>query len=108
MKVLFDQSTPVPLRNYLDDHEVTTLREKGWSEKSNGELLDLAELEGYEVLVTTDQNLRYQQNMSKRKIALIVLLGTKWMEILPHASKVRAAIDNARRGDVVEIPVRSS
>lgn len=105
MKVLFDQGTPVPLRTYLDEHEVATLWEKGWSEKSNGELLDLAEVEGYDVLVTTDQNLRHQQNISERSLGLIVLLGTKWMDIQPKASEIRAAIDNSRHGDAVEIPV---
>lgn len=55
MKVLFDQGTPAPLRDYLDEHEVATLWEKGWSEKSNGDLLDLAEFEGYGVLVATDK-----------------------------------------------------
>ena len=57
MKLLFDQGTPAPLRGHLPGHSVDTLAEKGWSEKSNGELLDLAEQEGYEILVTTDQSL---------------------------------------------------
>ena len=77
MKVLFDQGTPVPLRNCLEEHEVDTLWEKGWSEKSNGELLDLAEFEGFGVLVTTDQSLCHQQNMTMRNVAVVVLLGYK-------------------------------
>ena len=64
MKLLFDQGTPAPLRHHLADHSVDTLAEKGWSNKGNGELLDLAEREEYEILVTTDQNLRYQQNLN--------------------------------------------
>jgi len=64
LKLLFDQGTPAPLRGNLHEHTVDTLAEKGWSDKDNGELLDLAEREGYEVFVTTDQNLRHQQNLT--------------------------------------------
>ena len=63
MRVLFDQGTPVPLRRYLALHAVVTVFEKGWSTLQNGELLSTAEDEGFEVLVTTDQNLKYQQNL---------------------------------------------
>ena len=65
MKLLFDQGTPAPLRRHLHGHSVDTLAEKGWSEKGNGELLDLAEREGYDVLVTTDQSQPHQQNLAR-------------------------------------------
>ena len=65
MKLLFDQGTPAPLRRHLHGHSVDTLAEKGWSEKGNGELLDLAEREEYDVLVTTDQSLPHQQNLAR-------------------------------------------
>ena len=55
MKLLFDQGTPAPLREHLPEHSVDPLAEKGWSDKDNGELLDLADREGYEILMTTDQ-----------------------------------------------------
>lgn len=61
MKILFDQGTPVPLRRHLTGHTVDTALVRGWSHLQNGALLDAAEAEGYEVLVTTDQNLKYQQ-----------------------------------------------
>ncbi len=76
MKILFDQGTPAPLRSYLPEHSVDTLTEKGWSNKDNGELLDLAECEGYDILVTTDQNLRHQQSLESRRIGIVVLLST--------------------------------
>ncbi len=76
MRVLFDQGTPVPLRRYLALHAVATVFEKGWSTLQNGELLSTAEYEGFEVLVTTDQNLRYQQNLENRQIAVVVLMTT--------------------------------
>ena len=83
MKVLFDQGTPAPLRNHLPQHSVDTLAEKGWSDKDNGELLDLAVREGYEILVTTDQNLRHQQNLAGKQIGIVVLLSTAWPASAP-------------------------
>ena len=78
MKVLFDQGTPVPLRRHLHPHEVDTAAEKGWSSLQNGELLARAEEAGYEVLVTTDQHLRYQQKLTGRKLRIVVLMSTSW------------------------------
>lgn len=71
--MLFDQGTPVPLRNALPGHEVSTAYELGWSTLKNGELLRMAEERGFEVLVTTDTNLRYQQDLTHRRIAIVVL-----------------------------------
>ncbi len=76
MRVLFDQGTPVPLRQYLIEHSVTTAYEEGWSNLSNGDLLKSAEDKGYQIFVTTDRNLRYQQNLRDRQIAIVVLLST--------------------------------
>ena len=76
MKILFDQGTPAPLRPYLAGHSVDTAYERGWSNLSNGNLLDAMERDGYQLLITTDQNLRYQQNLADRKLAIIVLLST--------------------------------
>lgn len=73
MKLLFDQGSPAPLRNHLVEHSVYTLVENGWSEKDNGELLDLAEQLDYEILITTDQNLRHQQKLEGRRIGIVVL-----------------------------------
>ena len=66
MRVLFDQGVPVPLRRHFHPHEVDTAAELGWSELKNGDLISSAEAGGYETLVTTDQNLRYQQNLEGR------------------------------------------
>lgn len=73
MNILFDQGTPVPLRLQLVGHSVTTVYEQGWSTLSNGALLQRAEQAGYDLLITTDQNLRYQQNLTGRQIAILVL-----------------------------------
>ena len=61
MKILFDQGAPAPLRRYLVGHSVDTAYERGWSDLRNGDLLARAEMDGYELLITTDQNMRYQQ-----------------------------------------------
>ena len=80
MRILFDQGTPVPLREFLSQHEVATAYERGWSTLKNGELLEAAEREGFEVLVTTDSHLQSQQNLSNRGIAVVCLLSTSCAE----------------------------
>ena len=76
MRILIDECAPRALRKYLTDrgHECRTVQEAGWSGKRNGELLSLAEV-AFDVLVTVDTNLRYQQNLTGRKIAIVVLLS---------------------------------
>jgi hypothetical protein len=64
MRILFDQGTPTPLRYHLLGHQVALAYEQGWSTLENGELLNAAEAAGFEVLITTDKNLRYQQNLA--------------------------------------------
>ena len=107
MKVLFDQGAPAPLRDHLPQHAVDTLAEKGWSDKDNGALLDLAEQAGYDALLTTDQNLRYQQNLTGRQIGIVVLLATAWPEIRLRARKIDQAIADVRPGEVIEVPIRA-
>ena len=106
MKLLFDQGTPAPLRRHLPGHSVNTLAEKGWSEKGNGELLDLAEQEGYDVLVTTDQSLAHQQNLSKWRVGVVVLLSTDWSRVRRCTGQIARAIDAMRPGEAVEVPIR--
>ena len=105
MKILFDQGTPVPLRRHLTGHTVTTAYQQGWSDLSNGELLAAAEQAGYDLLITTDQNMRYQQNLSGRSIAILVLLSTAWPLVRLHVETIRAAVDAILPGDYQEITV---
>ena len=105
MKILFDQGTPVPLRRHLPRHEVATAAEMDWSQLTNGELLAAATEAGFEVLVTTDQNLRYQQNLKDRRIAVVVLMTASWPRISKQADKVAAAIEGVRSGDYIEVEV---
>jgi predicted nuclease of predicted toxin-antitoxin system len=105
VRVLFDQGTPAPLRRLLTQHDVTTAHERGWSQLKNGELLDLAEKEGFAVLVTTDANLKYQQNLASRRIAIVVLTTTSWPRIQRAAAEVVAAVDGAAPGVYREVEV---
>ena len=107
MKLLFDQGTPAPLREHLPDHSVDTLAENGWSDKDNGELLDLAEREGYEILVTTDQSLRHQQNLAGRRIGVVVLLSTNWPQVRLRAKEIDQAVRAVRPGEFMEVPIRA-
>ena len=95
MNVLFDQGTPVPLRNHFSSHHVSTAYELGWSTLKNGELLAAAEGNGFDVFVTTDINLAYQQNLSNRKIAIVVLSTTSWPRIQKSVAAIVNAIDAA-------------
>jgi hypothetical protein len=103
MRLLFDQGTPVPLRNHLPGHTVETAYERGWAGLSNGELLARAEAEGFDALVTTDQNLRYQQNLAGRKIGVVVLMTTSWPRIRGRVELVAHAVDNLLPGSYEEI-----
>ena len=102
MKVLFDQGTPVPLRRQLPGHQVRTAYEMGWGELSNGDLLKAAEAE-FDLLVTTDQNLSYQQNLAGRRLAILVLPTTSWPKISRHASFVAEAVGQMQPGDYREL-----
>ena len=105
MKVLFDQGTPAPLKDYLVACQDFTAYELGWSTLKNGDLLASAEAKGFEVLVTTDTNLQYQQNLSHRKIAIIVLNTTSWPRIKSHLYAVQNAIQNVKPNAFLEVEI---
>jgi len=108
VKVLFDQGTPAPLRRSLLNHEVATAHEKGWSQLQNGEPIAAAEVAGFEIFVTTDKNLKYQQNLTGRRLAIVVLLTTSWPRIKSHLPLVLAAVDQAQSGNYSEVSVPSA
>jgi hypothetical protein len=95
MRVLFDHGTPAPLRRELVGHTVETAYERGWSRLINGDLLNAAEAAGFDVLVTTDKNLRYQQHLSARRIAVVVLSTTSWPRMRRVSALIAAAVDGA-------------
>ncbi len=108
MRVLFDQGTPVAITRFLSDHSVRTARQEGWATLTNGDLLRVAEEGGFDVLLTTDNSLAYQQTLKGRKIALVVLSRNRWRMVRRMIQKIIAAVDAAAPGSymVVEIPLR--
>ncbi|HTW80550.1 MAG TPA: hypothetical protein VME23_13475 [Terracidiphilus sp.] len=109
MLVLFDNGVPRTLARYLiERHTVTEARARGWDTLENGALLKAAEDAGFEVLLTTDKNIRYQQNLTGRKIALVVLGQGRWKLIKPHAKSVADAISASAPGGFAEVEIPSS
>ena len=108
MLIIFDQATPVPIRAYLEGHTVRTAAQQGWDKLGNGDLLTAAEEAGYDILLTTDKNMRYQQNLAGRKIAIVVLGQQQWPQLRPHIQRVIEAVNAATPGSYaeVEIPFR--
>lgn len=103
MRVLFDQGTPQPLRRELTGHIVDTVYERGWSALNNGDLLTAAESASYDLFITTDQNLRYQQNLTGRHLAILVLKTTSWPTIQQQIARVQSAVDAMGEGSYLEI-----
>ena len=105
MRVLFDHGTPAPLQSFLPGHTVREAKAQGWDTFKNGDLLTAAEAAGFEVLVTTDKNIRYQQNLTGRTIAIIVLGNSQWPVLRMHVAHVVAAVDTAAPGSYVEVSI---
>lgn len=105
MRVLFDNGTPRGLASALPGHRVEEARARGWDRLRNGELLDAAEAAGFDIFLTTDRNLRYQQNLAGRTIAIIVLGSGRWRLIRARLAEIASAVDVAQSGQVVEISI---
>ena len=105
MKILFDNGTPNPIARSLVGHQVAFARQIGWHELKNGELLQQAEDAGYELLLTSDKNLRYQQNLSGRRIAVLVLGNQQWPDVRLHLERIAAAVNSATPGSYLEIEI---
>ncbi len=97
-RLLFDRNTPRRLRHALTGCEVKTAFETGWSRLANGDLIEAAERAGFDVMVTCDQNIGYQQNLEGRRLALVVLDTDRWASIRDQFDRVVEAVGNARLG----------
>ncbi len=102
MRILFDQGTPVPLRQHLSGHQIDTAFELGWSRLTNGDLLAAAEGR-FDALITTDRNLRYQQSLAGRKLAVLVLPTTSWPRLQKQIPAIVAALASLKPGDYSEL-----
>lgn len=105
MRILFDNGTPNPLARSLIGHDVAFARQIGWHELKNGDLLRQAEEAGYELLLTSDKNMRYQQNLSKRKIAIVVLGNQQWPDVKLHLDRIAEAVSAAVPGSYAEVEI---
>ena len=106
MVILFDHSTPAPLSSYLTGHTVVEARDKGWDKLSNGDLLAEAERAGFDILLTADTNIAYQQNLKGRKIALVVISRNRWRLVQRIIRKIVLAVNDAEPGSytLIEVP----
>lgn len=102
MKILFDHGTPAPLRHELPGHRIETAHERGWSALLNGDLIAAAGAAGFDVLLTTDKNLRYQQNLAGRRLAIVVLYSTSWPRLKAAVPAIAAAIASAVPGSFID------
>lgn len=103
MRILFDQGVPHPLKKSFVGVEVKTAREMDWSTLENGTLIDAAEAAGFTVLVTTDKNLRYQQDLSARQITIVVLPTTAWPKLSQIANQISVTVRQASPGSYLEV-----
>ena len=106
MRILFDHGTPRGLMSFLSKHSVTTARAQGWERLVNGLLLKSAEEAGFDLLLTTDGKMRFQQNLSNRTIVILVLTEcTKWTQVRLHLERIAAAADAVAPGSYTEVQI---
>ena len=105
MLILFDNGTPAPLRFALKDHIVVEAIDRGWDRLSNGELIAAAEAAGFDLLLTTDKNMRYQQNLAGRKISIVVLGNSPWWLVRQHLDEIVTAVNAATPGSYAEVEI---
>jgi hypothetical protein len=105
MLILFDNGVPAPLRHALKGHVIVEAYERGWDRLLNGELIAAAEAAGFDVLVTTDKNIRFQQNLKDLKMAFVVLGNQQWPTLRRFVEKVTAAVNAAPPGSYIEVEI---
>jgi hypothetical protein len=105
MRILFDNGTPRGLARFLSGHVVEEARSRGWEELVNGELIDAAEEAGFDLILTTDKNIQYQQNLTGRKIAIVALQHSQWPMVRLVAEKIAVAVQAATPGSYTEVEV---
>jgi hypothetical protein len=103
LHILLDENIPAPLCHLIIGHRATPASDMGWAGISNGDLIVAAEVEGFEVLITADRNIRYQQKLTGRKLALIVLSTNIWPTIRANPAPILSAIESIQPGGYVEV-----
>ena len=105
MRILFDHNAPKRLAPHLQGHSVSTAKERGWDRLTNGDLLASAEKADFELFLTADKNMRYQQNLSARKISIIVLGHSPWQVVSLRIAEIAAAVNAATPGSYAEVEI---
>src|ERR1017187_4590693 len=105
MLILFDNGTPAPLRYALKGHVVVEAIERGWDRLVKGEMIAGAQGAGFGVLLTTDNIIWYQQTLTGRKIAFVVLGNQQWPTLRRYVEKVVAAVNAATPGTCTEVDI---
>jgi hypothetical protein len=105
MRILLDECAPRPLKRELAEYEIRTVVEMGWAGKKNGELLQFMNQEGFTILLTTDQNLRYQQNLQQVGVAVVVLVArsNRLPDLIPLIPDVRNVLNTIAPGEIIEV-----
>ena len=108
MTILFDNGVPKPIAKCLTGHKILYARQIGWHQLKNGELIEQAEKAGYHVPLTTDKNMRYQQNLAGRTVAIVILGNQQWPDVRAHLDRIADAVHGAVPGSYTEdvIPQR--
>jgi len=105
VKILFDANTSAPLARFLQGHEVVRADELGSQGLENGILLDAAEQAEFDLLLSCDQNIQYQQNLTGRKLTLVILSSNHWPTVRRFAARVATAVDFVQAGQLVKIDI---
>jgi predicted nuclease of predicted toxin-antitoxin system len=106
MKIIIDESVPQKLRLLIEeDNTVVTVAFQGWSGMKNGDLLAAAEEAGFELFITADQEIRYQQNLAGRKLAVMMLSSNNWEYIKKSFHDIRAAIFDVEPDSYTEVEI---
>lgn len=103
--VLLDESVPIALRRLLTEHDARSVIYMGWSALKNGDLIARAEAEGFDIMITADQSIRYQQNMTGRRLALVVLDTNFWPTIRANYQHILEAVEASAAGGYIEIAI---
>ena len=106
MKILLDHNVPRPLRNHLPGHQADTAADRNWEELRNGEPLDQAESDGYQLLITADRKMPFQQNFVHRNINVLILTTNAWPVLRQHIADINQAVNSTGANQVRELDVR--
>jgi Domain of unknown function (DUF5615) len=105
-KLLIDECVPRKFQELLAGYDCVTVPDAGWAGKKNGELLSLAEEAGFEVFITLDRGIEYEQNLSRRRIAIVLLCtkSSRLADLLPHGAGILVTLDSIKPGQLVRVP----